>query len=732
MNPEHKKHILENMGRKSPAQIASELNIRERDVKKVIQAEKWKDIAASTAAAPKTHRQPLFRRSSIVNRESSNLYNPRSTINNSRIYFACSIALIIILGLAIYANSLNGKFVYDDINLVENNTLIRTWPVSSKIFTTGFGIFGGVKSPFYRPIHILTYAIDYHLWKLNVVGYHLTNVILHILVALCIYWLINILFKDKIVSLLCASLFVIHPIHTTVVSYISSRAEELYLLFMLTSFIFYVKSLKSGSIIHCIIMALSYSLAFLSKENSLILPVLILLYHYTFREKIRPREFIPISGIALLYIVLRATLLKHLMTGVVVNGTLIQRIPGFFVAIATYVKLLFLPLNLHIEYGAALFNLSDPKAIYGLLILAVLAFSIFKTLKTNKLIFFSLSWLLITLLPVSNLYPLNAYMSENWLYLPSIGFFLILAESLKILYKKLKIPALILTACLLAFYSYLTIMQNKTWAEPALFYERTLRYAPDSSKAYTNLGLIYYNRGDKENAAFLYRKAIETDPNAIEAYYNLGLTYNEVGEKEKSVAMYKKAIEVDPAYAAAYNNLSAILYNDMGKKDEAITLCRRAIELDPNNAEAYNNLAYFLQNDMSKKEEVLALYGKAIELTPDNAEIHNNLASAYYKMNLKEKAVAAYKNAIEINPHYAQTYNNLGFTYYNIGKKEEAVAMYKKAIEINPGYADAYNHLGIAYFELGRREEAIAAFKKVLEINPDHADARGNLEAISK
>jgi len=350
MNPENKKYILENMGKKPPAKKA------------VILA---------------------------------------------------SIALVIVLGFAVYANSLNGKFVYDDRDLIENNTLIKEWPISPKIFTTYFAQGSCEKSPFYRPFQMIAYAIDYRMWKLNVVGYHLTNILLHILAALCVYWLINILFNDKILSALTAVFFAVHPIHTGVVNYISSRADSLYLFFMLASFIFYIKSLKAKGVACYIIMVSSYSLALLSKENSLILPALILLYHYTFREKIRFREFLSISGVAFIYVLLRTTVLKYLITGVISNTTLIQRIPGFFAAVATYVRLIFLPFGLHMEYGAPLFNFTDPKAIYGLGILAALIFCAFKTIKTIRLIFFSLSWFLITLIPVSNLYPINAYMAEN-------------------------------------------------------------------------------------------------------------------------------------------------------------------------------------------------------------------------------------------------------------------------------------------------------------------------------
>ena len=230
MNPENKKYILENMGKEPPAQIAARLGIKEKYIKKIIRIEREKKSPANVGSVmkPKISTHPAPAKKAVI---------------------LASIALIMALSFAVYANSLNGKFVYDDQPLVENNPLIKEWPVSLKVFTVDFGIFDYVKASFYRPLQMITYAMDYRVWKLNVVGYHLTNILLHILAALCVYWLINILFNDKTLSALTAILFAVHPIHTGVVNYISSRADSLYLLFMLVSFIFYIKSLKAKGVI---------------------------------------------------------------------------------------------------------------------------------------------------------------------------------------------------------------------------------------------------------------------------------------------------------------------------------------------------------------------------------------------------------------------------------------------------------------------------------------------------
>ncbi|MBU1147116.1 MAG: tetratricopeptide repeat protein, partial [Candidatus Omnitrophica bacterium] len=438
-----------------------------------------------------------------------------------------AIFLISIFGSTVYVNSLNNEFTWDDEWLVENNVHIRNWSNTTKIFMEDVGAGAGGKYHFYRPVQIFTYMIDYSLWKLNVRGYHFTSILLHILAALTIYWLINILFKDNLLSLCTSILFVVHPIHTEAVTYISGRSDSLATIFMLVCIIFYIKYLRRAGNKVYIFMIISYTLALLSKENSLILPALILLYTFAFKEKLKVKGFLPIVSIAFIFVLLRSTVLESLSFQTSYTTTLFQRIPGFFVAITNYIRLMFLPFNLHMEYGNKLFNLSNPKAMAGLLILVSLLIYAFRKKKANVLIFFSIFWFFIALLSVSNLYPINAYMAEHWMYLPSIGFFLILSKGLNYIYrtKNLRIFAVGLMIGLLAFYSYLTLRQNNYWKEPIAFYERILKYAPDSCKIYNNLGVAYMNLGNKKEAISSYKKAIEIDPDYSEAYNNLGVAY---------------------------------------------------------------------------------------------------------------------------------------------------------------------------------------------------------------
>ncbi len=563
-----------------------------------------------------------------------------------KIIIAC--ALIIVLGFVVYYNSVNIQFIWDDHILIKDNVYIKSLSNIAQIFKKSISAGGGSEDMTYRPGQILTYMLDYSLWGLNVKGYHLSNILFHILATLTIFWFISILYQDWFLSLFSSLFFLVHPVHTEAVTYISGRADSLALLFMLLCFIFYLKTLKTKKITFYILMLLSYAIALFSRENSLILPILLLLYHYTFRKRIKLGQFLPVLTMAFLYILLRFTVLRSLFAVAPATTTPWQRMPGFFVAIAKYFRIMLLPFNLHMEYGNRLFSLSYPQAILGISLLASLFIYVARQRKTRNLIFFGLLWFFVCLLPSSNLYPLNAYMAEHWLYLPSIGLFLILANAFSYLYKRRHLKALTigLAIGLLFYYSFLTIRQNNYWKDPIAFFERTLKYAPESSRVYNNFAKAYSDLGENEKAIPLFKKTIELQPNHKQARNNLGLAYYRMGRLVEAVIAYTEAIQIDPDYAQAHNNLGLVFF-DLGKIEYAINSYRKAIKIYPDFDKAYNNLAVAYCK-IGNNDEAEALFKKAIAINPDYAEANNNLAIFYFNQKKHKLAVEYFGRAKEL------------------------------------------------------------------------------------
>jgi len=589
--------------------------------------------------------------------------------------------LIAVLGVGVYANSLKGEFIRDDNVLIRDNTYIKSWPGILKCFYQDIAAGAGQEWNSYRPLQMAAYMVDYKLWGLNPAGYHLSSVVLHILAALLIYWLIILLYDNKRVAFLAGLFFVIHPIHTEAVTYISGRADSLSAVFILLCFIFYIKYPYHKRAVFYPLIILTYAFALFSRENTVIFPALLLLYHYCFRKKLRKGLFFSLCAVSAGYILLRMTLLGGLLSNISYVSTFFQRIPGFFAAFAGYLKLLFVPVPLHTSYGLKLFSFSDPGVIAGILALVLLLAGAFKFKKHRRIIFFPVMWFLIWLLPHSNLYPINAYMAEHWLYIPSIGFFVLagagLSHALNI--KRLKGLVLVLIAVLTGFYSYLTIRQNRFWHEPVSFHKWALKYAPDDFKEHLLLGTAYYERGRYQEALSSYDKALGLAPEeAAKIYYNIGLVYRDTNQPDKAVAAFNKSIEIKPQIRV-WRGLAKV-YKDMGKSEQAA-----------------------------------GAYKKVIELEPQKADNYYELGALYASLGSYKQAEDLFRQAIAVDAEFAPAYNDLGTIYMILGRYQQAVFAFNKAIALEP-QAGSYYNLALVYFYQKEYKQAVNYCDKALEM----------------
>jgi protein O-mannosyl-transferase len=559
------------------------------------------------------------------------------------------IILIIILGFSVYSNCLKGKFVWDDYGLVKDNVYIKDWKYLPKIIKEDFGAGGGTKSNFYRPLQMIVHAADYSLWGLKVEGYHFTSILLHILAAIALYFFINALFDNTGISFLVSLLFVAHPINTEAVCYISGVGDPLSLLFMLLCLIFYIKSASAKNIVLYILALLSFVIALFSKENAVILPVLVLVYQFTFRKSLEAKRIIPFFAILITYLSLRLTILSPFSGQLISPVALLQRIPGFFAALAEYLRLLLLPFGLHIEYGNKLFNMGDPRAIMGMLIALLLIVFAFLKRKKNNLVFFSITWFFLTLFPVSNIYPINdAFMMEHWIYVPSLGFFLILSAALCRPFKNKYIMFFLkgFAIALLVCYSYLTIKQAEYWKEPISFYKKSLQYTPESWRFYNALGIEYEIAGRNNEALASYSKALKINPGLAGVYLNLGNLYHKIGRDKEAVSMYGKAQEINSKVVQEYFE-NGKKYMDAGKYRKAVGFFKDALELEPNNSALHNELAnvYII---IGKYKEAIKSLNAVIRLYPNLGTGYNNMALAYYYDRQYDLAARYCDKAIEL------------------------------------------------------------------------------------
>lgn len=583
------------------------------------------------------------------------------------------IILIIAAGILVYYRSLNGVFLFDDQKLIIENPLIKNFPHIKEIFTTHLFKGSGTYSNFYRPMQSLSFMLDYHLWALKPFGYHLTNVLIHIFSSITVYFLVYLVSKRQGIGFLVGLLFCAHTVLSGPVYYVSARADLLMALFFLISLTSYVlyKETKKYNFLYYLVSLLAFLASLLSKETALVLPFVILLYLYcsfnkrAHLENRRPNLIWVFFIIVAIYGWLRFTVLNF------TEGKLLEittgKIPLYLRLFTTskvfmiYLRLLVFPVGLHMEWdiAPAVSFLQDEVflSIVGLLIISGFIYYFYRT---SKLKFFAAGWFFITLLPYSNIFPLNYFMGEGWLYIPSIGFFTLVAIYLSELRKRSKIWSLAvigIAAFAIVFYSVLTIKRADVWKDPVKLYTEVLKYSPNNTKARINLGVVL----------------------------------EKSGMQDKALEKYREAARLNPENASAHINMASLYFNKQ-MYDNALEELKKAVLLNPKDYVSYNDigLCYKKKGDIKKAIE---WYKKAIELNPNYALTYNNIGNVYLESGRYAPAINSYKKAIELEPGNGIFYANLGKVYKNKGMLKEAKESFEKASRLDPNNKSAEEEL---------------------------------------
>lgn len=501
--------------------------------------------------------------------------------------------------MIIYANSFSNSFVWDDEILIVQNGYIKSFKYIPKIFSVDIYRWT-TQSNFYRPLFSLSLMLDYSLWKLNPLGYHLTNFILHLLNTFLIFYLINFLISNLKVSLLGSLLYLVHPVHTQAVTYISGRADLLAGFFILGTVLFFALSAKIEGRHKNLFYFASISFficGLLSKEIVLVLPLILILYDYCFGNIFKNiKNHIVFFGLVLIYIILRSQLLPFNPEGMLAQSFFIRliNIPR---VIIFYLGILFFPLNLRIERSLPLSETFDSLVFLFSFLLMIILVWVFKN-KGKRIYLFSCLWFFINLLPVSNIVlPLNAEIAEHWLYLPSIGFFIILALGVdKLLLKdsfvagqrlSYKFKMTVLVAIITAL-GLLTVSRNFEWRNPIILFEATLKSSlrhkvnPKDTRVHFNLGHAYLSRGLYDKAILEFNEALKglPFPKCRRVHYQLAFAYLGKSLYKEAEEELIKAIEADPNYISAYHLLGN-LYKKTGDIDKANETWNKMLKIKP-------------------------------------------------------------------------------------------------------------------------------------------------------
>nr|XP_009858570.1 UDP-N-acetylglucosamine--peptide N-acetylglucosaminyltransferase 110 kDa subunit isoform X2 [Ciona intestinalis] len=259
-------------------------------------------------------------------------------------------------------------------------------------------------------------------------------------------------------------------------------------------------------------------------------------------------------------------------------------------------------------------------------------------------------------------------------------------------------------------------------------YRHAVRLKPDFIDGYINLAAALVTAGDLEGAVHAYFSALQINPELYCVRSDLGNLLKALGRLEEAKACYLKAIETQTNFAVAWSNLGCV-FNSQGEIWLAIHHFEKAVKLDPNFLDAYINLGNVLK-EARIFDRAVAAYLRALNLSPNHAVVHGNLACVYYEQGLVDLAIDTYKRAIELQPHFPDAYCNLANALKEKGKVGDAEECYNKALRLCPTHADSLNNLANIKREQGLIEEAIALYSKALEVFPEFAAAHSNLASV--
>jgi tetratricopeptide (TPR) repeat protein len=545
--------------------------------------------------------------------------------------------LFLIIGIAIYFNSFNNQLFWDDDDVIVNNIYTQDLSYFPKYFSENLISGVGQVSNYWRPLLLLSFAIDFQFWGFNPLGYHLINTILHIISAflgfILLYRLTN---KHFLLSFLPALFFLIHPLQTEAVSYVAGRADPLSTVFTLGSLILYTYFRDNKKYLYLYLSLLLFSLGLLIKEQVIFLPALVVLIeavYYFSKNNIKKSllNLLPYFSLSIVYFILRITVLNfnELLSGSTYNAlydsSLWVRIYTFCLVVWQYFKLLFLPYNLHMAPEVNLISSFTSWPVISLIaFLLILVYFAYRMFDKNKYFAFGLLWFFIILAPRTNIISINRPMYEHWLYLPMLGFYLALFSLLFFVINKInkgKIKEYVLYIflsfiCIYALYlSYLTIARNNVWQNPITFYQYNLEYTPNSFIQHNNLGMALAKEGEHEKATEHYQRALAINSDYPQIYSNYGNSLLALNRLDEASRNYLKAIDKSPRFIIPYQKL-LIIYTIQNKADEIDQLFDKLeSEFDELNYLNFK-LNYYLQTSQNVK--ALITVQKLQKIQPEN------------------------------------------------------------------------------------------------------------------
>ncbi|MDD5758580.1 MAG: tetratricopeptide repeat protein [Desulfobulbaceae bacterium] len=590
-----------------------------------------------------------------------------------------ALLFIVTAGLIAFSNNTSGEFIYDDFDTIVDNPEIKTFsPLWSPLWITHMTPISG------RPVIALTFAVNYAVNGMDVFGYHLVNNIIHLLAGLTLFGIIRatlllprfaVKYGDRAngFALAIALLWLIHPLQTEAVDYITQRTETLAGLFYLLTLFLSVKAFTSDSpqrwkfaaVVIC-------GLGMASKEIMVSAPLIVLCYDRllvtgSFKEALQRRQKF--------YFALIATwLILGLLQLNAPRGSAV-RFDGFggldvtpfdyfrtqLEVVVHYLRLAFWPHPLALSYqDLPMLRTFSPQLIMPTMILvSMVSLTLWGFLRGYWWSLLGL-WFFAIISPSSSIIPMPYEIAtERRMYLP-LAAIIVLAVfivehfwarffgALATGQKAMRFGAIGLLVFILPAMGYATWSRNNDYRTAVRIWTDTVKVRPGNFHAWESLGKALVDAGRIEEAIEPFQEAARLKPNNAEIFSNLGSALGQIGRFDEAVAMHRKALELEPDSAIDHYHLgnTFLRANDL---DNAVLAFSKSLSLDPNSYSAHGNLGmiFMQKGDFSGAEKH---FEKLRSLIPSNVLAYRLLAELRIAQNRREEAVELYREALMIAP----------------------------------------------------------------------------------
>jgi tetratricopeptide (TPR) repeat protein len=651
------------------------------------------------------------------------------------------LVFFILSGFATYAPCLKGELVWDDHYLIAENPFIRSPIFVAEVFRRH--LFSESFSTHYRPVQNLSYMPDYWLWGESTVGYHCTNVLIHVLAAWLLYLLLlrllPVLWKGgtaaSTAALLIALVWLVHPVHNAAVAYISGRADSLAALFSLAAWLLWT-SPRGGCSLRIraaagLFAALLFLLALCSKEIALVWALLFVLHALFFERSPGWRRRVPaIAGLActvVVYALLRSLPEHRSAVPGAAPEPFGDRAVLMFRALGDYCRLMFAPVRLMMERSLGPADMyanrsawwhglaSEYLSILGLAALAMAAWLCMRRGEGRSLRCFGVLWFLMAFLPISNLIPLNAEVAEHWIYTASIGFLLATAGTVVLLPRRVMRWSAALAFIATAALALRTSFRAADWVDGESFASRTIADGGATPRLLTYYANELGRKGKLAEQEQVYRKMLVIYPDFMTARINLGICLQKQGRTDEARPLldigHAGAMVADvPRNWNAALNAAGQLQKE-GRSTEALALVR---EWKPSNPDTWE-LAGFEANvllEIGRQPEARAVVESYARAHWWHLPSQLGMASLQRETGDYSGALSTALSAQRLDIRGAAAFDEAAKCEISLGRLAEALESQAVAVARSPKNAAYLEFFSAILRQLGHDGEAAVAHRK--------------------